>query len=41
MTDVEVQLQVLKTKKLVCVQQEQSYGDISLELATMPSNAQG
>ncbi|KAG5015765.1 hypothetical protein JHK85_021901 [Glycine max] len=32
---------VLKTKKLVCVQQEQSYGDISLELATMPSNAQG
>ncbi|RZB97025.1 hypothetical protein D0Y65_020629 [Glycine soja] len=31
---------VLKTKKLVCVQQEQSYGDISLELATMPSNAQ-
>ena len=40
MTDVEVELQVLGTNKVVDVKQEEPYGDVSLKLAATPSNDQ-
>jgi len=38
--EMKVELQVLQTNRLLEVKQDEPYGDISLKLATTPSNVQ-